>query len=62
MTLDLLLVTPYLEDAWSEREKLRVGDFEMQVVSRRGLAKMKKAAGRPIDLADLAGLGEGGKT
>lgn len=58
LTLDLLLVTPFLEDVWSGREKRRAGDCEMQVVSRSGLAKMKKAAGRPSDLADLAGLDE----
>lgn len=56
LTLDLLLVTPFLEDVWSGREKYRVGDGTWQVVSRSGLAKMKKIAGRPIDLADLAGL------
>ncbi|MBN1866568.1 nucleotidyltransferase family protein [Candidatus Sumerlaeota bacterium] len=58
LTLDLIAVTPALEDVWAGREKRRVGDCVLQVVSRRGLIQMKKIAGRPIDLADVEGLGE----
>lgn len=57
LTLDLILVTPVLEEVWSDRETYEVGDQKIQVVSREGLGKMKRAAGRPQDLADLDQLG-----
>jgi hypothetical protein len=57
LTLDLLLLSPFLEDVWHGREWQRVEGRQLQVVSRAGLAKMKRAAGRPQDLADLAQLG-----
>jgi hypothetical protein len=61
MTLDLVLVSPFLEDVWRGRERHLVEGRTLRVVSREGLAKMKRAAGRPQDLADLSqlGLGEG---
>ena len=57
MTLDLVLVNPFLEDVWKGREKHLVEDKTLCVVSLEGLAKMKRAAGRPQDLADLSQLG-----
>jgi hypothetical protein len=57
MTLDLVLVSPFLEDVWKGRQKHLVEDRTLYVVSRAGLAKMKRAAGRPQDLADLSQLG-----
>lgn len=57
LTLDLILVAPFLEEVWSSRERYQIGDQEFQVVSLEGLAKMKRAAGRPQDLADLNQLG-----
>lgn len=57
LTLDLILVTPVLKEVWSGRETYEVGGQELQVVSREGLAKMKRAAGRPQDVADLKQLG-----
>lgn len=59
LTLDLILVSPFLEDVWDLRERYQLGGSEIQVVSRTGLKKMKKAAGRPQDLADLHELGLG---
>lgn len=56
MTLDLVLVSPFLEDVWRGRERHVVEDRPLYVVSRDGLAKMKRAAGRPQDLADLSQL------
>jgi hypothetical protein len=56
LTLDLILISPFLRDVWDSREKHLVENREIRVVSRAGLAKMKRAAGRPQDLADLAGL------
>ncbi len=59
LTLDLLLVPPFLEDVWNSREKYRVGKKDYWIVSREGLMKMKRLAGRPQDLADLDRLEKG---
>ncbi|MFO0998720.1 MAG: hypothetical protein U0936_00125 [Planctomycetaceae bacterium] len=56
-TLDLLLVTPVLNDVWTSKEVLHLPDRKICVVSRTGLAKMKRLAGRLRDLADLEELG-----
>ncbi len=57
MTLDLMLVSPFLEDVWKSRQKYLIDGRTLCVVSREGLAKMKRAAGRPQDRADLSQLG-----
>lgn len=57
MTLDLVLVTPFLEDVWRNRENYLVEGRPLCVVSREGLIKMKRLGGRPQDLADLSELG-----
>ena len=57
MTVDLVLVNPLLEDVWAAREKHLVEGKTLRVVSREGLGKMKRLAGRPQDLADLSQLG-----
>lgn len=54
LSLDLLVVAPSLEDVWTGRLMLSIGTRTMTVVSRDGLATMKRLAGRPQDLADLA--------
>lgn len=56
LSLDLLLVNPELETVWAERSVFDVGGRRMVVVSRTGLATMKRIAGRRQDLADLARL------
>lgn len=56
MTLDLLVVSPDLEEVWKTREVIEAGDQRLTVVSRAGLATMKRIAGRPQDLVDLARL------
>lgn len=56
LMLDLLLVTPILQDAWDKREVKRVGDREVHVVSKEGLIGMKERAGRPQDLVDIDNL------
>jgi hypothetical protein len=53
LSLDLLLVTPQVEDVWSGKEKINFMGHELAVVSRKGLIKMKRLAGRPQDLADI---------
>ncbi len=56
LSLDLLLVTPHVEDVWKTREKIDFMGSKLSVVSREGLIKMKTLAGRPQDLADIARL------
>ncbi len=53
LSLDLLLVTPQVQDVWETREKIDFLDTQLSVVSRTGLIKMKTLAGRPQDLADI---------
>ncbi len=56
ISLDLLLVTPHVEDVWASREELKFMGETLFVVSREGLIKMKTQAGRPQDLADIERL------
>jgi len=56
LSLDLLIVGPSLEQVWADRTIMVVGERKMALVSRAGLATMKRLAGRPQDLADLAAL------
>lgn len=53
LSLDLLLVTPQVEDVWVTRESVDFQGRKLWVVSRDGLIKMKTLAGRPQDLADI---------
>ncbi len=53
LPLDFLLVTPKVEDVWETREKLIWQDKALWIVSREGLIKMKKLAGRSKDLIDV---------
>lgn len=53
ITLDLLLVTPEIEDVWDTRKRVLWNKGNYSVVSRNGMKKMKKMAGRPKDLIDL---------
>ena len=56
LTLDLLLVTSRFEETWCSREPFEFGERVVWVVSRGALIKMKRRAGRPQDLADIAAL------
>jgi hypothetical protein len=56
LSLDLLLVTPHVEDVWDTRETIGFLGNKLSVVSREGLIKMKTLAGRPQDLADIERL------
>lgn len=53
ITLDLLLVTEALEDVWQTRKRVLWNAGQYNVVSRQGMKKMKKMAGRAKDLIDL---------
>jgi hypothetical protein len=56
ISLDLLVVAPELVDVWASRLVVPWAGREITIVSRAGLATMKRIAGRPQDLADLAAL------
>jgi hypothetical protein len=56
LSLDLLLVTPQVQDVWETREKFDFMGKQLWVVSRTGLIKMKTLAARPQDLADIERL------
>jgi cellobiose-specific phosphotransferase system component IIB len=56
LSLDLLLVTPQIQDVWETREKIDFLGNQLSVVSQIGLIKMKMLAGRPQDLADIERL------
>ena len=53
LSLDLLLVTPQVEDVWETREKLIWENRDLWIVSQEGLIKMKQLAGRAKDLIDI---------
>lgn len=53
LSLDLLLVTPQVEDVWETREKLLWENQDLWIVSQAGLIKMKQLAGRAKDLIDI---------
>lgn len=56
LSLDLLIVTPQVQDVWETREKIDFLGNQLSVVSLTGLIKMKQLAGRPQDLADIERL------
>ncbi len=57
-SIDFILVNRFLEDVWNERVRFDFGDARVNVVSVAGLRKMKRAAGRSQDLADLENLND----
>ena len=56
LSLDLLIVTPQVEDVWASRIQLDFMGHKLSVISREGLIKMKTLAGRPQDLVDIERL------
>lgn len=56
MTLDLLMVTPVFQEIWMTRESIEIGSKPIKIVSKVGLIKMKRIAGRLQDLADIEAL------
>ena len=58
ITVDFILVTDMIRDVWDDREHLDWGVGSAWVVSRRGLIKMKTAAGRDQDIVDIRKLEE----
>jgi len=56
-TIDLMVVTQILQPVWASRVCARWRARDVWTVSLDGLARMKRLAGRPQDLADLDHLG-----
>lgn len=56
LSLDFLVVGPTLAATWRDRLAVRWRDRDVWIVSRDGLVAMKRLAGRPQDLADIAVL------
>jgi hypothetical protein len=56
MSLDLIVVNPELKSVWEDRVRVMWRERPLVVVSRAGVATMKRIAGRKQDLADLAKL------
>lgn len=54
--LDLLNVNDEHDSIWHDRVEIPWRERKLSIVSREGLAMMKRRAGRPQDLADLAAL------
>jgi hypothetical protein len=58
LMLDLLLVTPELNDVWQQKLTKPLENGSVSVVSREGLIKMKTMSGRMQDKADIEKLAE----
>ena len=56
LTVDLLLLPPFLKDVWKDRETYEMDGVPVTVVDRVGLITMKKIAGRHQDLSDIENL------
>ena len=53
LPLDIMLVTPAYESVWQTRTFASIGEYEIPVVSREGMIKMKMLSGRTKDQTDL---------
>lgn len=58
LSVDFLLINPFLEDVWAGRRQFEFDGKSITVVGLDGLRKMKESAGRPKDLIDLENLKE----
>ena len=58
LSLDMLLVTPQIQQIWDSRVRANWEGGTLSVVSRGGLIALKKLSGRPQDLADISALME----
>jgi hypothetical protein len=58
LSLDLLRVTPALESVWTSRERVEWEHGTLPVVSRAGLAAMKRLRGSGVNADDIRALEE----
>ncbi len=56
ITLDYILVTGAMKEIWAGKQRVDWGSGRAWVVSREGLIKMKRLAGRDIDKVDISRL------
>jgi hypothetical protein len=56
LSLDLIIVGAGLEAVWQDRVRVSWHQRDVWLVSRSGLVAMKRLAGRPQDMADIAAL------
>ncbi len=56
LMVDFMLISADLEEAWKRREALEWRGEALWIVTRKDLLRMKKDAGRPIDLLDVERL------
>lgn len=56
VSVDMIVVGPSLEGVWASRLVAPWQGRDVSIVSRPGLIQMKRLAGRPQDLADIAAL------
>jgi hypothetical protein len=56
MSAALLVVGPGLQDVWTGRSVVQWRQRQLPIISLQGLVTMKRLAGRPQDLADIAAL------
>jgi hypothetical protein len=58
LSLDMLLVTPRIQQIWDSRVQANWEGGKLSVVSQDGLIALKRLSGRPQDLADISALTE----
>jgi hypothetical protein len=58
LMLDLLIVTPAVQDVWESRENVDWAGGQISVVSREGLIQLKRFRSSGTDLDDIARLQE----
>ena len=56
LSLDLLMVSTFLQAVWDSRIQFEMEGRRVSVVDKNGLIKMKQSAARPQDLADIENL------
>lgn len=56
LMLDLLIVTPVLEDVFASRQAFEQGERRLTALSVDGLVQMKRLSGRTRDLSDIERL------
>lgn len=56
LSLDLLLVTPQIQEIWDSRVQANWEGGKLFVVSLEGLIVLKRLSGRPQDIADIDAL------
>ncbi|MHC4469425.1 MAG: hypothetical protein ACYTDY_05790 [Planctomycetota bacterium] len=58
LSLDLVLVTPVLEEVWDSRVRVEWDEGSLSVVSREGLIRMKSLRNSGQDMDDIRALEE----